>query len=321
MSEDEVEQEASGSVNENEFDLIILGTSLIESIVACAAARNGKRVLHVDHRDHYGGSYAAFNVSGLLKQHKLSEGAQLSSQTSDFNAKPITELVIGGKDPSPSVGAFLSYNYSTKKFFHPSMQGIISGDMSPLDHCDKDSSKVHPAFFGLLTAEKQQSAHLLTKDREFCIDTATKTIPGTGVFIDALIASGVSRYLEFKTSDAMFYLISGEHSSSSSLFSGSNQGVSPILWRVPCSKNDIFNSKQLSALEKRALMKFHQFVSDWGRTNAGADVTVLNENELAIGRSLYRPQNKAADVATGATAASSLTTEALQTQSFVTFLK
>eukprot|EP01033_Poteriospumella_lacustris_P008132 gene8132-5856_t len=164
MSEDEVEQEASGSVNENEFDLIILGTSLIESIVACAAARNGKRVLHVDHRDHYGGSYAAFNVSGLLKQHKLSEGAQLSSQTSDFNAKPITELVIGGKDPSPSVGAFLSYNYSTKKFFHPSMQGIISGDMSPLDHCDKDSSKVHPAFFGLLTAEKQQSAHLLTKD-------------------------------------------------------------------------------------------------------------------------------------------------------------
>jgi RAB protein geranylgeranyltransferase component A len=309
-------------VDDNNFDLIVVGTSLIEGIVACAAARNGKKVLHVDHRDCYGGSYAAFNLSGLIKEHKISVTSEnIDRNNCKFASKPVTELAIDGKDPSTNLSTFLSYNYSTKKNFHPSMTGIVTNNFTPKSFSSADSNQVHPAFFGLLSAEKQQAASLLTRDREFCIDTATKTIPGTGAFIDALIASGVSRYLEFKTSDAMFYLISDQHTNSSSIFaSAQNSGdYSPLLWRVPCSKNDIFNSKQLSALEKRALMKFHQFVSDWGRTTAGADVTVLNENELAIGRSLYRPQNKAADVATNSS--SSLSMEALQSQSFVSFLK
>lgn len=61
---------------------------------------------------------------------------------------------------------------------------------------------------------------------------------------------------------------------------------------VPCSKGDVFNTKLLNALEKRVLMKFLQFVSDWGLTNTGSDVTTVNERELAQGRSLQRPQNK-----------------------------
>ena len=37
------------------------------------------------------------------------------------------------------------------------------------------------------------------------------------------------------------------------------------IWSVPCSKGDVFNTKILDRLEKRLLMKFLQYVIDWGK--------------------------------------------------------
>lgn len=45
---------------QNEFDVIVLGTGLTESIVAAACARAGKSVLHVDKNDYYGTDWASF---------------------------------------------------------------------------------------------------------------------------------------------------------------------------------------------------------------------------------------------------------------------
>ena len=84
------------------------------------------------------------------------------------------------------------------------------------------------------------------------------------------------------------------------------------IWSVPCSKGDVFNTKILDRLEKRLLMKFLQYVIDWGKNViagnfnlthslthllthslfVGTDVKRLNEIELAQGRALFRPQNK-----------------------------
>ena len=64
------------------------------------------------------------------------------------------------------------------------------------------------------------------------------------------------------------------------------------LYKVPTSRMDVFNTKMLSALEKRSLMRFLQFVADWGRS----EEENLNEKQLALGRSLIRPQNKERDV-------------------------
>lgn len=66
------------------------------------------------------------------------------------------------------------------------------------------------------------------------------------------------------------------------------------LSRVPCSKADVFGTKLLTPLEKRRLMKFLLFVSDWGLQRAGEDVSSRNEAGLARGRSLRRPQNREA---------------------------
>ncbi|XP_049622560.1 rab proteins geranylgeranyltransferase component A 1 [Suncus etruscus] len=57
----------------SEFDVIVIGTGLPESIVAAACSRSGQRVLHVDSRSYYGGNWASFSFSGLLswiKEHQ-----------------------------------------------------------------------------------------------------------------------------------------------------------------------------------------------------------------------------------------------------------
>eukprot|EP00903_Cladosiphon_okamuranus_P013595 g12662.t1 len=66
------------------------------------------------------------------------------------------------------------------------------------------------------------------------------------------------------------------------------------LSRVPCSKADVFGTKLLTPLEKRRLMKFLLFASDWGLQRAGEDVLARNEAGLGQGRSLRRPQNREA---------------------------
>ncbi|XP_036601284.1 rab proteins geranylgeranyltransferase component A 1-like [Trichosurus vulpecula] len=50
----------------SEFDVIVIGTGLPESIIAAACSRSGQSVLHVDSRSYYGGNWAGFSFSGLL---------------------------------------------------------------------------------------------------------------------------------------------------------------------------------------------------------------------------------------------------------------
>ncbi|XP_060596354.1 rab proteins geranylgeranyltransferase component A-like [Ruditapes philippinarum] len=50
-----------------EFDVIVLGTGMPESIVAAACSRIGQTVLHLDKNDHYSGDWASFNLQGIEK--------------------------------------------------------------------------------------------------------------------------------------------------------------------------------------------------------------------------------------------------------------
>lgn len=159
----------------------------------------------------------------------------------------------------------------------------------------------------------------------------------TGPAVDALVDSGVAKYLEFKDMQAL-YLASdrspagdrvrrpgerelrsasgpgaGNGSRGTSGGGGGGGGINSSqpsapgstvstaaattrlgLSRVPCSKADVFGTKLLSPLEKRRLMKFLLFASDWGLQRAGEDVLARNEAGLGRGRSLRRPQNREA---------------------------
>ena len=47
------------------FDVIVVGTGLVESVLAAAAARQGHSVLHLDTAKYYGADWAAFTWEGL----------------------------------------------------------------------------------------------------------------------------------------------------------------------------------------------------------------------------------------------------------------
>ena len=82
---------------------------------------------------------------------------------------------------------------------------------------------------------------LLEEDRSFNIDIHPKLIYCSGEMVQALVQSGVCKYLEFKSIERTLLYIDNEFQD------------------VPCSKSDVFKSKFISLLEKRCLMKFLQF--------------------------------------------------------------
>lgn len=269
------------------YDLVVVGTGLVESMLATAATKRGLKVLQVDSNDYYGGDFSSSNLSGLLNilEHTTSSSSNGCDSSNEhlqhrlWSRYPVFHDIYHDKT-STSTSAFLAPSYKLKGIVHPSLLGQNLSRMEDLG--EVSAEHVNPVYWSFLQKKQQLFTAAASKDREFAIDCAQKLIVGTGNYINCLVYSGVSRYLEFKSTDALYFFVDKS-------YSNSNKNH---MWKVPCSKNDIFNSKQLTALEKRSLMKFHQFVADWGRTKIGKDVKVLNEKELALGRSLYRPQNK-----------------------------
>lgn len=152
-----------------------------------------------------------------------------------------------------------------------------------VDITGESSCHTHPSFFGYQKNHRYTYPTLLSNSRYFNFDAVPKLLLSDGKMVDEIVASGVGNYLEFKSVDAL-YFISPENK---------KDPFSQLqIQKLPGSKADIFNSKMISALEKRSLMKVIQFAIDYGRRHDGLPVETLNENELASGRALLRPQNK-----------------------------
>lgn len=128
--------------------------------------------------------------------------------------------------------------------------------------------------------------------RRLTVDLIPALTLSRGVAVDALATSGVSSYLDFVVLQAAYCL------------QARNAG-GWTLRQLPCSKSDVFDDASLSLVEKRTLMKFLQFAVDLVRAREAAavaaadapvatDLSSLNERILGMGRSLLRPQNKAA---------------------------
>lgn len=52
---------------ESDYELVVVGTGLVECMVAGAAARVSKRVVHLDPNDFYGEDWASFQLQDLVK--------------------------------------------------------------------------------------------------------------------------------------------------------------------------------------------------------------------------------------------------------------
>lgn len=270
------------------YDIVLLGTGLVQSILSCVASKHGKKVLHMDKNDFYGEVYGSHNLSAHLSHYRRkSEDVHVwpSNILRTSSVHNSSQFELENNLDDVFVAYFLD-NVSHKKVSlhprrlnkselqHPCAFGYT---MERISTPEKTEEFIHPVFRNYAKHNKLTCARVWNKDRDFNIDTTSKVLFGSSSMVDLMIASGVGNYLEFKSFEGLYFMV---------------EGGDDRIWKVPCSRTDVFNTTMLGALEKRSLMKFHQFVADWGRVNCGTEVTSLNESELAIGRSLYRPQNK-----------------------------
>lgn len=131
---------------------------------------------------------------------------------------------------------------------------------------------------------------LVAQSSAFSIDINPRLVLSSEALVETLITSGVGQYLEFTAVQHTYV-----HLPNTAVLNTDPLNTVPqdTVWSVPCSKKDVFQSTLLSMVEKRQLMKFLQFVADYGETHiVGEDVETKNERSLALGRALKRPQNK-----------------------------
>ncbi|XP_070221759.1 rab proteins geranylgeranyltransferase component A 1 isoform X2 [Bos mutus] len=299
----------------SEFDVIVIGTGLPESIIAAACSRSGQRVLHVDSRSYYGGNWASFSFSGLLSwlkehqensdivnecpawQEKIHENEEaIALSRTDKTIQHVEVFCYACQDLHEDVeeAGALQKNHASVTSVNcteaadsaclpvedeslrttsceiPAEQTPSSDPERALEvndvqvtgekeNCCDDNTCV-PSTAAKETSENVPVAEdtaeqpkknritysqIIKEGRRFNIDLVSKLLYSRGLLIDLLIKSNVSRYAEFKNITRILAFREGR------------------VKQVPCSRADVFNSKQLTMVEKRMLMKFLTFCMEY----------------------------------------------------------
>ena len=173
----------------------------------------------------------------------------------------------------------------------------VNSDAGDVSAIDVESSRVLPMKSSFECqvleegfADEATKEELRRQSSSFSIDISPRLMLSSEQLVETLITSGVGRYLEFAAIERTYVHFQPSISGATQI---ENDLEPDTVWEVPCSKKDVFQSKLLNMVEKRQLMKFLQFVADYGETHIlHKDVKTKNERTLALGRALKRPQNK-----------------------------
>ncbi|XP_078325419.1 rab proteins geranylgeranyltransferase component A 2-like [Crassostrea virginica] len=304
----------------DEFDVLVIGTGMPESILAAAFSRIGQSVLHIDRNAYYSGQWASFSLKAI---EEWIEASQTPEETKIPDVKVDGEQVLLHltdksyskqklqfhiRDPEPeseerpeqvrdvaedsqAVDSESTGKETCEADQKPSNSDEVeetepenkdknqAGDMSSepkdeehaLETAESDGNKEEcgpqdPTQEGSEagspdtnnqssgksqpSVEKEQSPlwteSRLKKDwRKFNLDLSPKLLYCGGSMVELLITSDIAKYCEFKTLSRMLTLIDGK------------------LRKVPCSRADVFSSKDVSMIEKRKMMKFLTFCVDY----------------------------------------------------------
>ncbi|XP_030904158.2 rab proteins geranylgeranyltransferase component A 1 [Melopsittacus undulatus] len=292
----------------SEFDVVVIGTGLPESIIAAACARSGQRVLHVDSKNYYGGNWASFSFSGLLswiKENQQNTGISdecedwsklileneevISLSKKDKTIQHVEDFCFGDQDSAENVeeaGALLKLpafgasdvdgvaqesekectpmentlaeveSQEPEKAAGTEPAGTVEGSDPEITTENESSQSTAvgesapetgsaPSESSAQGPKKITYAQIVREGRRFNIDLVSKLLYSRGLLIDLLIKSNVSRYAEFKNATRILAFREGK------------------VEQVPCSRADVFNSRQLTMVEKRMLMKFLTFCLDY----------------------------------------------------------
>lgn len=243
-----------------EYDVIVVGTGMTESVVAAAASRIGKRVLHLDSNEYYGGLWASFNFEGLQKW----------TEDCIHTVKPLEEVpaVAKGGETLIKAGSQFSTVFNVEETwyiaeeFAESQQatsfakntqtgdeqerrggGIDDVKMADSDETEKhkgkddDAEKAEAGDGKPAITEQWSQAKLKKEYRKFNLDLAPKLLFARGSLVELLISSNIARYAEFRSVTRVLTWLDGR------------------LEPVPCSRADVFATRHVTVVEKRMLMK------------------------------------------------------------------
>ncbi|KAF2877517.1 GDP dissociation inhibitor [Massariosphaeria phaeospora] len=79
-----------------EYDVVVLGTGLTECVLSGVLSVKGKKVLHIDRNDHYGGEAASINIEALFKRYGNTAGEPWKKygRANDWNIDLVPKLLM-----------------------------------------------------------------------------------------------------------------------------------------------------------------------------------------------------------------------------------
>lgn len=199
-------------------------------MIAAAASRIGKTVLHLDPNDFYGAYWASFNLDNI-------QSLSSSDGTDDSLANRIENNSLAVRDNSCRLENIAQQWYALEEEEKPADDTLTTED-------------------GTIAAVASSPADVWTKSRiakefrRFNIDITPKLLFSRGTLVELLISSNICRYAEFRAVDHVTTLLDGQ------------------LKSVPCSRADVFTTKDMKVLEKRLLMKLLSDCLDANGENA-----------------------------------------------------
>ncbi|CAH0560561.1 unnamed protein product [Brassicogethes aeneus] len=207
------------------FDVVVVGTGIIESIISAAASRIGKTVLHVDSNNFYGGLSSSFNLESFLKLN-IEKRKSICMEHSSLN----------------DTETFFPINNSDFTLDEVTHQWNITNKNK--NYSDEENSAQEDIIAKEICAKKWLKDDLLKESRKFNIDLTPKVQYARGDFIELLISSNIARYSEYRSITRVLTWFNN------------------TLEVVPCSRSDIFANNKISIIEKRILMKFFTSLDD-----------------------------------------------------------
>ncbi|CAG8461674.1 1989_t:CDS:10 [Acaulospora colombiana] len=244
-----------------EYDVIILGTGLVESILAgevglapgCERAVWWKLVFVQLPR--------AFGLGPLharsFTRFDLVDSADGNEQE-NYDALARYLLNSEASEQNDAISTVIAEQFKSKILDRTrENEEAITIESSRLSHLlqlhkgskEISDDTVRHVSTSLSNFERIETlATLLNESKKYNLDIAPKMVPCRGELIETLISSGVGRYLNFKAMDRTYIYSDGTFD------------------KVPCSKDDVFTSQTMSFVEKRTLMRFLTFALDYSNS-------------------------------------------------------
>lgn len=290
------------SATRQKYDVIICGTDLCQSILSSALSRAGKKVLHCDGNDWYGG-FDAVLYGGSTLDCFIESCLDNQQREEEEGAAKKTEYEISNRVESDegidSLRLLPKEKYASLKLHSQTVivqenDNIIAAtddvatsddiDQPTIENLSLQNDATNTKNISQISDDNNTTAIEASNDQldGFSLDISPCLLYASGDAVEGLVKSGVSDYLEFKSVEGLFVLMAEDDSSTSSARRGNrnrnksggtngssgddkvNEKPLMISYRVPMSKSDVFRSKLLSPVDKRRLMKFLQLITDYG---------------------------------------------------------